>query len=132
MNRVHRGHKQSTAEDVTTYVEEVSAGRREALARLRERCRTSFTDFEETLDYDEASYKRNGEVEVGFASQQPFIDLYMLRLRTDMMKAHRDRLKGKGICVGKGAIRYLRPEQIDFDVVESMLRVTQGSVGPVC
>jgi Domain of unknown function (DU1801). len=47
------------------------------------------TDFEETMEYGEPSYKRNGEVEVGFASQKNFIGLYTLRVRTDVMNAHR-------------------------------------------
>jgi uncharacterized protein YdhG (YjbR/CyaY superfamily) len=83
------------------------------------------------MDYGGPSYKRNGEVEVGFASQKHFIGLYTLRVRTDVMKVRRHRLKGKGISVGKGAIRYSKPERIDFDVVESMLRATQNSAGPV-
>lgn len=42
------------------------------------------------------------------------------------------RLKVKGVSFGKGAIRYSRPEQIDFNVVESMLRATAKSEGKVC
>jgi hypothetical protein len=34
--------------------------------------------------------------------------------------------------VGKGAIRYSKPERIDFALVESMLRATVKSDGPVC
>jgi hypothetical protein len=33
---------------------------------------------------------------------------------------------------GKGAIRYSKPERIDFGVVESMLRASAKSEGPVC
>jgi len=121
---------QSSAKDVTTYIEEAPAERREALARLRDLCRAELTGFEETMDYGGPSYARNGEVEVGFASQKHFIGLYILR--TDVMSAHRDLLKGKGISVGKGAIRYSKPELIDFGVVESMLRGTVASTGPVC
>jgi uncharacterized protein YdhG (YjbR/CyaY superfamily) len=121
---------QSTAKDVTSYLEEVPAERREVLARLRDLCRATLTRFEETMDYGAPSYKRNGEVEVGFASQKNFIGLYILR--TDVMNAHRHLLKGKGISVGKGAIRYSRPGRIDFGVVASMLRSTQNSTGPVC
>ena len=93
-------------------------------------CRAKLTGFEETMDYGGPSYKRNGEVEVGFASQKHFIGLYILR--TDVMNAHRDLLKGKGISVGKGAIRYSKPARIDFALVESMFRGTVESTGPVC
>ena len=61
------------------------------------------------MEYGGPSYKRNGEVEVGFASQKNFIGLYTLRVRTDVMNAHRHLLEGKGISLGKGAIRYSRP-----------------------
>ena len=52
------------------------------------------------MDYGGPTYKRNREVEVGFASQKHFIGLYILR--TDVMAEHRDQLRGKGISVGKG------------------------------
>jgi len=121
---------QSTAKNIATYIKEAPAERQEALNRLRDLCRAELTGFEETMDYGGPSYKRNGVVEVGFASQKNFIGLYILR--TDVMNAHRDLLKGKGVSVGKGAIRYSKPERIDFGVVESMLRATLESTGPVC
>ena len=121
---------QSTAKDVTTYIEDAPAERRAALTRLRDLCCEILLDFEETMDYGGPSYKRNGEVEVGFASQKHFIGLYILR--TDVMAAHRDQLQQKGIGLGKGAIRYSKPEHIDYGVVESMLRGTMKSIGPVC
>jgi len=121
---------QSTAKDVTTYIKEAPAERQEALNRLRDLCRTTLLGFEEGMEYGGPSYKRKGVVEVGFASQKHFIGLYILR--TDVMNAHKDLLKGKGISFGKGAIRYSQPERIDFSVVESMLRGTVESTGPVC
>lgn len=75
-------------------------------------------------------YSRNGEVEVGFASQKNFIGLYILRL--DVLNAHRDLLKVTGVRIGKGVIRYSKPERIDFKVVEMMLKATQESTGVIC
>jgi uncharacterized protein YdhG (YjbR/CyaY superfamily) len=121
---------QSKAKDVTMYIDDAPAERHEALNRLRDLCREILLDFEETMDYGGPSYKRHGEVEVGFASQRHFIGLYILR--TDVMNAHKDQLNEKGISVGKGAIRYSKPERINFSVVESMLRGTMKSTGPVC
>ena len=121
---------QSTAKDVTTYIKEVPAERQEALLKLRALCQELLAGFEETMDYGGPSYKRNGEVEVGFMSQKQYIGLYILR--TDVMNAHRNLLKGKGISIGKGVIRYSKPERIDFGVVESMLRGTVESTGPIC
>ena len=123
---------QSSAKTVFAYLKEIPAERRAALTKLRELCQTILTDFEETMDYGGPSYKRNGEVEVGFASQKNFIGVYTLRVRTDVMNAHKHLLTGQGVSVGKGAIRYSKPEWIDFSVVESMLRATQESIGQVC
>ena len=95
-------------------------------------CRTILTDFEETMDYGGPSYKRTGEVEVGFASQKHFIDVYTLCVRTDVMNACKHLLTGKGVSFGKGCIRYSKPERIDVGLVEKMLCATQESIGPVC
>ena len=121
---------QSSAKTVTAYLREGPPERKAALTKLRDLCRAELTDFEEAMEYGGPTYSRGGEVEVGFASQKNFIGLYILR--TDVMKTHRDQLKGKGVSIGKGAIRYSKPERIDFNVVESMLRATQESMGPVC
>lgn len=90
---------QSTAKDVTTYIKIAPIERQEALTRLRDLCHAHLIDFEETMRYGGPSDSRNGEIEVGFASQKHFIGLYILR--TDVMKAHKDVLQGKGISVGK-------------------------------
>jgi uncharacterized protein YdhG (YjbR/CyaY superfamily) len=87
-------------------------------------------DFEESMMYGGPCYSRNGEVEVGFASQKNFIGQYILR--TDVMKAHRGLLKVKGVSLGKGVIRYSNPENIDFKVVEKLLTATQKSKGVIC
>ena len=121
---------QSSAKTVTAYLKEVPASRREALLKLRKLCRTHLTGFKESMDYGGPSYSRNGVVEVGFVSQKHFIGLYILR--TDVMRSHRYLLTVKGVTFGKGAIRYSKPENIDFNVVESMLKATVESTGPVC
>ena len=121
---------QSSAKSVTEYMEEVPAERRAALARLRHLCLTHLTDFEESMQYGNPAYARNGVVEVGFASQKHFIGLYILK--TDVMNAHRELLKGKGVSLGKGCIRYSRPEKIDFEVVEMVLKAAQESKGVIC
>ena len=63
-------------------------------------------------------------------AKKNFIGLYILR--TDVMDAHRDLLKGKGVSLGKGCIRYSKPEKIDFQVVEMMLKATRESTVPIC
>lgn len=121
---------QSTAKNVTDYLDEVPAERKAALMKLRNLCRTSLKGFEESIAYGVPCYSRNGAVEVGFASQKHFIGLYFLRL--DVMNAHRDLLKIKGVSLGKGCIRYSKPEKIDFKIVEMMLKATQATTGVIC
>ena len=121
---------QSTAKTVTAYIKEAPATRRAALKQLRDLCRTTLTGFKESMAYGGPSYSRNGEVEVGFASQKNYIGLYILR--TDVMRAHRYMLNIPGVTLGKGAIRYSTPEKIDFAVVQKMLRATVESTGQVC
>ncbi len=121
---------QSVAKDVTTYLEEVPEERKAALKELRRLCLSILKGFEESMMYGGPVYSRNGVAEVGFASQKHFIGLYILR--TDVMNAHRDVLKIKGVSLGKGCIRYSKPEKIDFDVVKSMLNATVVSTGEVC
>ena len=121
---------QSTAKDVTAYLEEVPAERRAALEEIRRLCLSTLKGFEESMMYGGPVYSRNGVVEVGFASQKHFIGLYILR--TDVMNAHKELLKIKGVSLGKGCIRSSKPEKIDFDVVKSMLNATVLSTGEVC
>ena len=121
---------QSSAKTVPAYLKEVPAGRREALKRLRDVCRATLTGFKESMQYGGPCYSRNGVVEVGFASQKHYIGLYILR--TDVMRSHRYMLNIPGVTLGKGCIRYSKPEKIDFNVVEKMLRATVESTGEVC
>ena len=118
---------QTNARDVTTYIYEAPAERQETLARLRDMCREHLPSLEETMDYMVPSYKRNGEVEVAFASQKYFIALYILR--KSVIDAYRDQLKGQSI--GKGCIRYTKPEKVDFTLVEKLLRDTEKAEGPI-
>ena len=64
---------------MTAYLKEVPAERKAALAKLRDPCRAELTAFEEAMEYGGPTHSRNGEVEVGFASQKNFIGLYILR-----------------------------------------------------
>ena len=120
---------QSTARSVTAYIKESPVERRETLLRLRDLCRAELVGFKESMAHGLPSYLRNREVEVGFASQKNFISLYILR--TDVMRSHRYLLNVPGVTFGKGCIRYPKPEKIDFNVVQKMLRATRESTGQV-
>ena len=121
---------QSKALTVPAYLKEIPAERNAVLKQLRDLCRLTLTGFKESMDYGSPCYSRDGVVEVGFASQKHFIALYILR--TDVMNAHRYLLNVPGISLGKGCIRYSKPEKIDFNVVEKMLKATVESQGEVC
>ena len=121
---------QSSAKTVPAYLKEVPEARRAALQQLRDLCRLTLTGFKEAMFYGMPGYARNGVVEVGFASQKHFIALYILR--TDVMIAHRYLLNIPGVTFGKGCIRYSKPEKIDFNVVEKLLKATVQSTGEVC
>jgi hypothetical protein len=69
-----------------------------------------------------------GEGEIGFAAQRQYLSCYVVR--TDVMAAHRDRLAD--LSLGKGCIRYRRPEQMDEIVVRSILEMTAATRGPIC
>jgi len=120
----------SGAKTVRAYLDEVPAERRAALVKIRSSCRRLLTGFKESMQYGGPCYSRDGEIEVGFASQKHFIALYILR--RDVMNAHRALLQGTGVSLGKGCIRYSSPGRIDFDVVELLLKAIRKSTGVVC
>lgn len=119
---------QSQTTDVDAYIAEAPAPRRQALVALRDLCRQLLTGFEESMAYGMPGYARDGVVEVGFASQKNYISLYILR--QDALETQRPFLTG--LSVGKGCIRYSRPDKIDFAVVEKLLVATRDSTGEVC
>ncbi len=119
---------QSAAKDVRLYLQEVPLERQEVLQKLRALCLETLIGYEESMAYGMPGYKKNGVVEVGFASQKNYISLYILK--QEVLDAHRELLKG--VSLGKGCIRYSRPNKIDFDVVQKMLIGTYQSESTIC
>jgi uncharacterized protein YdhG (YjbR/CyaY superfamily) len=119
---------QSDARTVAAYIDEAPSERRAALRLLRRLCREELSDFKETLEYGMPSYVRDGVVEVGFASQKAYISLYVLR--TEVFEANRDQFGG--LSIGKGCIRFRRPEQIDPELVRTLLTDAVRNSGPIC
>jgi|ERR1700687_363452 len=118
----------SKAADVKTYIAQLPAGRRDAVERLRGLCRQHLTGYEECMEYGMPAYKRNGVVEVSFASQKQYIALYVLK--KDVVDEFRDALPDSRI--GKGCIRFTKPDKIDFDVLKQLLRRTADSQSAPC
>jgi len=74
------------------------------------------------------SYERDDAVEIAFASQKAYISFYVLRQAA--LEANDSRLEG--LSVGKGCIRFRRPEQIDEETIRSLLGATAADDGPIC
>ena len=120
---------QIQAKNVDEYLEIIPAERQEALTKLRDLCREILVDFHETMEYGMPGYKRGkGEIEVAFASQKNYISFYVLKQA--VMDKYRPLLSG--LNVGKGCIRYSKPERIDFKIVENMLVASEQSDAPIC
>jgi uncharacterized protein YdhG (YjbR/CyaY superfamily) len=117
----------SSAKTVNEYLQEVPENRVAALSELRKRCRGVLVDYAEGMDYGMPSYSRNDQVEVAFASQRNYISLYILK--NDVVNRHRDELPANA---GKGCIRYSSPKQMDFAVIEQMLRETTEDPSEIC
>lgn len=115
---------QSTAATVDEYMETVPPERKEALDRLRDMCRNILTGYEERMEYGMPAYAK-GSGGIAFNSQKNYIALYVEK---DVLDKYRNQLKD----VGKSCIRYRKPEQIDFELVEKLLRDTTTSSGEFC
>jgi uncharacterized protein YdhG (YjbR/CyaY superfamily) len=115
-----------SAATVDEYISEVPENRQAAVNALRQRCLDILVGYDEGMAYGMPSYFRNDQGEVAFASQRNYISLYILK--TDVVNRHRDELPSNA---GKGCIRYSSPKQIDFAVIEQMLRETVADTGEV-
>jgi uncharacterized protein YdhG (YjbR/CyaY superfamily) len=108
---------QSTAATVEAYIAEAPPERQGALERLREACIRGLPGCVETMTYGMASYGRPGEDPViCFASQKQYIAFYAGQ---SAVTTFAEALKG--LDNGKGCIRYRKPAQIDFAVVDAIL-----------
>ena len=114
--------------DVNSYLQAVPADRRDALANLRALCRKTLTGYEECIENGMPAYKRNGKVEVAFASQKNYISLY--GLKEDVVKTHAHLFEG--LSIGKSCIRFTKPGKMDFTAIGQMLRATVSSSEAPC
>ena len=112
----------SKATDVETYIREAPAERQPALEKLRALCRRILTGYQESMEYGMPVYKREGAMHVAFASQKQYIAFY--GMKKEVVDEFRESLGATSM--GKGCIRFTKPEQIDFAVIEKLLRKTVG------
>jgi uncharacterized protein YdhG (YjbR/CyaY superfamily) len=118
----------SDAGTVAQYIGEQPTDWQPTLRKLRAACRRALPDHREGMRHGMPAYERDGEMEVAFAKQARHLSLYILK--QPVLDAHRADLAG--LTLGKGCIRYRLPEQIDWDVVASLLAATKGSTSTIC
>ena len=118
----------STAADVARYIADQPKEWQPALNKLRDTCRKQLRGYTECMAYGMPSYERSGQVEVGFAKQARYLSLYILN--QPVFEAHRAELSD--LSLGKGCIRYRRPDQIDWAVVSRLLADTHASADAIC
>ncbi|WP_043475485.1 iron chaperone [Kitasatospora sp. MBT66] len=118
----------SAAEDVDGYLAEVPDERREVLTDLRRLCRRELAGFTEVMAHGMPAYERDGVAELAFASQKQYISVYLMR--GDVREEFADRLAGQDM--GKGCLRFRRPEAVDLGLLGDLLRATAARPGPVC
>lgn len=112
-------------EDVDAYIAAAAPGRQEALRTIRRDCLELLPGFTEEIRHGMPTYVRDGEPELSFASQKQYLSLYVQR--PDVLERHRDALAH--LDVGRSCIRYRRVEQIDHDLVRTMLTETAAPRG---
>ncbi|MGH8791525.1 MAG: iron chaperone [Stackebrandtia sp.] len=119
---------QSKAKDVDGYLAEASPERRAALAGLRQACLTELKGFKEVMAYGMPAYERDGAGEIAFANQKQYISFYLMR--SDVREAFAERLAGHDM--GKGCLRFRKPEDVDLDLVRDLLRAVAAEPGKIC
>lgn len=117
---------QSTHKTVDEYLTSVPPERLEALQTLRALCLEHLVGYAESMSYGMPCYSRDGVQGVAFNSQKQYLSLYIGN--KTVLDAHRDKLKD----AGKGCIRYKRPEQIDYNLVATLLRESAASDAEIC
>jgi uncharacterized protein YdhG (YjbR/CyaY superfamily) len=118
---------QSKATTVDDYLAEAPPERREALAKVREIVRRELPGCEERMMYGMPAYVLADGSGFAFASQKQYIALYVAPA------VHARNAEAlKGIDCGKCCIRFRKPGDIDFALVERLLRDTAESGEPLC
>lgn len=120
---------QNFVKNVDAYIEEVPENRKEAIEKLRTLFKSVLTDHEESMEYGMPVYKRNNIPEAGFASQKNYISVYILR--KEALDKYRDILT-QDASIGKGCIRYTKPEKINFEILEETLKASVSDSGRIC
>lgn len=121
---------QSKAATVDAYIAEAPPERQAVMSAIRNLCRVHLPGYEESMRYGMATYTRNGEAEFAFASQKGYLSLY--GMKQGALDPLRDEFTDSGAKIGKGCIRYSRPEQINLEALRRLLQATAASEAGPC
>ncbi len=113
----------SEATDVADYVSHLDEIWRPTVERLRVSCLEHLLGSCELMAYGMPTYEIEGRPLIAFARQVRFLSLYVMK--KGVLDAYRSELAD--LSVGKGCIRFQRPEQINWTLVESLLRESADS-----
>ncbi len=119
---------QSAAQTVDEFLAEIAPPWDAVATRLRALCRDGLVDCDEVMAYGMATYQRDGAALLAFTRQARYFSLYVSIL--EVLDAHRPALAGRSM--GKGCVRFTRPEQVDWAVVASIVAATAASTSPPC
>lgn len=121
---------QSNAATVEAYIAEAPPERQSIMRAIRDLCVTHLPGYEESMRYGMATYTRNGEAEFAFASQKGYLSLY--GMKQGALDPLRDEFIGTGARIGKGCIRYSKPEKVNLEAVTRLLQATAASKAGPC
>jgi len=119
---------QSSAVTVDEYLTGVDGPWLPVVECLRDLCRERLPGYDEVMAYGMPTYQLDGETEVAFGRQARYLSLYVAK--QDVLDAHRHEFGG--LSVGKGCIRYRRPDQVGWDLVGRLLTETVESPSRPC
>jgi uncharacterized protein YdhG (YjbR/CyaY superfamily) len=109
---------QSSATSVDEFMTAVEPDRAPALKKLRELCRVTLPGWEERMQWGMPGYGPPGsDALISFNNQKNYISFYPGR---GVLELHRGRIKGASF--GGGCVRFSKPDNVDFDAIEAMLR----------
>ena len=97
------------------HVAEAEPGRREPLQRFVDILRARLPDWNEEMRWGMAAWTK-GDFHFAVANQKGYLALYGCG---PVLDAHRAELKGAD-C-GKGCVRFKKPDQIDFGMVDRLV-----------
>ncbi|MFG3341411.1 iron chaperone [Glycomyces sp. NPDC048151] len=118
---------QSDAATVDQYLAELPEDRRPVMTAIRDVCRAAMPGFDEVMAYGMPAFER-GDDGIAFASQKRYISFYVLR--TDVRDAFAERLAGHDM--GKGCLRFSRPEKVDLELIRDLAAATAATPGAIC